>query len=92
MSEKEKSTLFSSEEQKSVEDIAEFLIQTGQKLKEQGFFTLSQDDQQVEIRPEGATTLELKYKVKKESKHKFEIEIEWKEGAAGRSCGKVRNS
>ena len=90
MSGKDKNTMFSSEEQKSVEDIAEFLIQTGQKLKEQGYFTLSQEDQQVEIRPEGAATLELKYKVKKESKHKFEIEIEWKEGVADRPCGKVR--
>ncbi len=81
--------IFSSEEPRSVEEIGEFLIQAGQKLKEQGFFTLTQDEQQIEIRPGGATKLELKYEVKKESKHQFEIEIEWKEGSAGGPGGKV---
>ncbi len=81
--------IFSSEEPRTIEEIGDFLIQAGQKLKEQGFFTLSQDDQQVEIRPGGATKLELKYEVKKDTKHQFEIEIEWKEGAAGGPGGKV---
>lgn len=76
--------LFSSEEPRSVQEIGEFLITAGQKLKEHGFFNLTQGDRTLEVRPEGTTTLELKYEIAKETKHKLEIEIQWKPGAAGR--------
>jgi amphi-Trp domain-containing protein len=72
--------IFSSEEPRSVEEIGDFLIQVGQKLKEQGFFTLNQGDKQVEVRPKGGTKLELKYEIEDSNKHEFEIEIEWKPG------------
>jgi len=75
--------IFSSEEPRSVQEIGEFLIQIGQKLKEQGFFNLTQGDQQIEVRPDGATKLELKYEIEGGNKHEFEIEIEWKPGAGG---------
>lgn len=81
--------IFSSEEPRSVEEIGDFLIQAGEKLKSQGFFTLTQDDQKIEVKPGGATKLELKYEIKKDTKHQFEIEIEWKEGEAGGAAGKV---
>lgn len=72
--------IFSSEEPRSVEEIGDFLIRVGQKLKEQGFFTLNQGDKHVEVRPEGKTKLELKYEIEGSNKHEFEIEIEWKPG------------
>ncbi len=81
--------IFSSGEPRSIEEIGDFLIQAGQKLKSQGFFTLTQDDKKIEVRPGIATKLELKYEVKKDTKHQFEIEIEWKEGEAGSAAGKV---
>lgn len=91
MSGKSEEVIFSSEEPRSVEEIGEFLIQAGQKLKEQGFFNLTQGDKQIEVRPDGATKLELKYEIEKgrEIKHQFEIEIEWKPAAAGGAGGKV---
>ncbi len=76
--------VFSSEEPRSVEEIAEFLIQAGTKLKQVGAFTLTQGDQTIEVRPEGSTKLELKYEIEGENKHQFEIEIEWKPGQEGR--------
>ncbi len=86
MSKKEE-VIFSSEEPRSVQEIGDFLILAGQKLKEQGFFNLTQGDQQIEVSPDGATKLELKYEIEG-AKHQFEIEIEWKPGAAGQG-GKV---
>ncbi len=79
--------IFSSEEPRSVEEIGDFLIQIGNKLKEQGFFNLTQGDRQIEVRPVGATKLELKYEIEGGTKHEFEVEIEWKPGAGG--AGKV---
>lgn len=72
--------IFSSEEPRSVEEIGDFLIRLGQKLKEEGFFTLNQGDKQVEVRPEGRTKLESKYEIEGSNKHEFAIEIEWKPG------------
>ncbi len=89
MANRSENIIFSSEEPRSIEEIGDFLIQAGQKLKGQGFFTLTQEGQTVEIRPGGATKLELKYEIKKDHKHQFEIEIEWKEGAAGSTGEKV---
>ncbi len=78
--------IFSSEETRSIQEIGDFLIMVGQKLKEQGSFTLHQDDKQIEIRPEGRTKLELKYEIERETKHGFEMEIEWDttKGKAGK--------
>ncbi len=84
-----KNILFYSEEPSSVEEIGEFLIQVGQKLKEQGFFNLSQGEAQTEVRPAGAVKLEVKYAVKKQDKHELEIEIEWKPGMEGRRGEKM---
>ncbi len=70
--------VFSSEESRSVEEIGDFLVRVGMKLKEQGFFNLTQGEQQVPIRPTGATRLELKYEIEDDVEHQFEIEIEWK--------------
>ncbi len=81
--------LFSSEEAKTIQEIGDFLIQAGQKLKEQGFFNLTQGGQQVEVRPGAAPKLELKYEIEKENKHQFEIEIEWRTGMDAGKTGKV---
>ncbi len=75
--------VFRSEEPRSVEEIGEFLVRVGKRLKEKGSFGLTQGDQQVEICPSGATKLELKYEVEGGTKHQFEIEIEWKPQAGG---------
>ncbi|RQD76524.1 MAG: amphi-Trp domain-containing protein [Candidatus Syntrophonatronum acetioxidans] len=88
MSGAKEEVIFSSEEPRSVSEIGDFLIQAGQKLKEQGFFTLTSGDKQLEVRPEGATKLELKYEIEG-AKHEFEIEIEWKPGVGGPGSGKV---
>ncbi len=74
---KREEVIFSSEEPRSVQEIGDFLVTVGQKLKEQGFFSLHQGDRQVEVKPEGHTKLELKYEIEGETKHGFEIEIEW---------------
>lgn len=87
MSGKSEEVIFSSEEPRTVQEIADFLILAGQKLKEQGYFNLTQGDRQVEVRPDGSTKLELKYEIEG-VKHQFEIEIEWKPGAQGQG-GKV---
>jgi len=78
--------IFSSEESRGVQEIGDFLIMVGQKLKEQGYFTVHQGEKQIEIRPEGGTKLELKYEIERETKHGFEIEIEWDtaKGTAGK--------
>ncbi len=75
--------IFSSEEPRSIEEIGDFLIQIGNKLKSQGSFNLSQGDRHIEVRPDGATKLELKYEIEDGNKHEFEVEIEWKPGAGG---------
>ncbi len=73
--------VFSSEEPRSVAEIGDFLVQVGTKLKEKGYFQLVQGDRQLEVRPSGATKLELKYEIEDDVEHQFEIEIEWKPGA-----------
>ncbi len=88
MSGKSEEVIFSSEEPRTIQEIGDFLILAGQKLKEQGFFNLTQGDRQIEVRPDGSTKLELKYEIKGETKHQFEIEIEWKPGVGGQG-GKV---
>jgi len=67
---------FSSESQKSTQEIADFLRLVADKLAQEGAFYITQGEQEFEIRPEGKTKLELKYETKGE-KQKFEIEIEW---------------
>ncbi len=84
---KEKSVLhFSSEEPRSLREIASFLVNLGEKLLDQGGFTIVQEGQEYYIEPTGATKLELQYKTKGE-KQQFEIEIEWK--PAGEGSGEV---
>ncbi len=78
---KNEEVIFSSEEPRSVQEIGDFLIQIGEKLKEQGFFSLTQGEKQIKIHPEGATKLEIKYEIEDEVKHGFEVEIEWKTGS-----------
>ncbi len=80
---KREEVIFSSEEPRSVQEIGDFLIQVGQKLREQGFFHLTRGEQEIEIRPTGSTKLELKYEIEGGTKHGFEIEIEWKPGPGG---------
>ncbi len=72
--------IFSSKEQKSIQEIGEFLIQLGQKMKEQGSFNLSKGGEQISIKPSGQPKLELKYEIENQDKHEFEIEIEWRPG------------
>ncbi len=71
--------IFSSEGQRSVAEIGQFLVEIGEKLQAGGSFTLMQGAEELQIAPSGNTKLELKYKTKGE-KHEFEIEIEWKPG------------
>ncbi|UMZ73591.1 amphi-Trp domain-containing protein [Natranaerofaba carboxydovora] len=71
---------FYSEEPKSTKDIGEFLKMIGEKLSNEGSFSLQQGETEHNIAPSGATKLELKYKTKQD-KHEFEIEIEWKPGS-----------
>lgn len=78
-------TVLNIEELRSVAEIGDFFISLGQKLKDQGFFTLTQADRKADVRLVGTPRLELKYKIKKGNKHKFEIEIEWKPGLGGAS-------
>ncbi len=82
--------VFSTEERRSIAEISDFLIQAGTKLKEQGFFTVTQGDQQIEVRPRGNTKLELKYEIEDDREHQFEIEIEWEPDA--REGGRVEIS
>ncbi len=71
--------LFSSETLQSTEEIGRFLVQSGEKLQREGFFTLLQGEEELKVAPAGSTKLELKYKAKGE-KQQFEIEIEWRPG------------
>jgi len=70
---------FYSEKPSSTEEIGRFLISIGEKLVQEGSFSLQQGEQEFNIAPAGAVMLELKYKTKK-NKHEFEVEIEWKPG------------
>ena len=72
---------FSSEEAKSVKEIGEFLQMIGEKLVNEGSFSLQHNDNNYTIAPDGATKLELKYQTKGD-KHEFEIEVEWKPGSS----------
>jgi len=75
-----KQEIFSSEEPRSVEEIGKFLINIGEKLVNDGSFSLRRGEEDLVITPTGIVILELEYKTKGE-KHEFEIEIEWKPGA-----------
>ena len=74
--------VFSSKESRNVQEIGDFLVQIGQKLKEKRSFNLTQGQKHVQVSPSGQTRLELKYEIKGAGKHEFEIEIEWKPDAA----------
>jgi len=76
-----KEVIFASEEWRSLPEVIGFLRTVADRLEEQGAVTLTQGERQVEVRPEGAIVLEIKYEVQGE-KQKLEIEIEWKPGAA----------
>ncbi len=82
MSGRKENILFSSKENRTTQEIGAFLIQIGEKLKNEGLFTLNQGSTTIEVHPRGPTKLELEYEVKGE-KHEFELEIEWRPNREG---------
>lgn len=82
--------IFSSKEYRDIGEVADFLIQIGEKLKSQGSFNLSKGSEQVEVKPTGPAKLDLKYEIEDNEKHEFEVEIKWKPNQA--SAGKVNIS
>ncbi|MFP4403091.1 MAG: amphi-Trp domain-containing protein [Candidatus Woesearchaeota archaeon] len=70
--------IFSSKENKNIQEIGEFLTQIGEKLKNEGSFNLNKGDEKVNINPVGETKLKLKYEIENNNKHELEIEIKWK--------------
>lgn len=75
----QKQVLFDSEERKSLPEVVSFLRTVADRFEGQGFLTLAQGERQVEVRPQGAIVLEVKYEVQGD-KQKLEIEIEWRPG------------
>lgn len=69
--------VFSSKEHHNMEEVGDFLIKIGQKLKEEGSFSLDKGSEQVRIKPMGSLVLELKYEIEKDNGHEFEIELKW---------------
>ena len=69
--------VFSSKENKSVEELGDFLIHLGQRLKNEGSFSLDKGDEKVSVKPMGSVVLDLKYEIEKENVHEFEIELKW---------------
>ncbi len=60
----------------SKEEIGRYLIDIGEKLINEGSFTVKQGENSYEIAPSGQVELEIQYKTRGE-KHDFEIEIQW---------------
>ena len=60
-------------------EVWEFLIDVGQKLINEGSFTIKQGQDSYEINPSGQIKIELQYKTRGE-KNSFEVEIQWKPG------------
>lgn len=69
------------EEKMSLANAATFFETIAKKLKEEGSFTLTHNGQKIDITPASTVELEIKVEVKNEKK-KFELELEWIEGAA----------
>ena len=69
--------IFSSKEHQSVEEVGDFLLRIGQKLKEEGSFSLEKGNEKVRVKPEGSFVLELKYEIERDNDHEFEIELKW---------------
>lgn len=69
--------LFSSKENKTTQEIGDFLMSLGEKLKTQSSFTIKQGERVFKVKPQGRTRLELDY-TRKGEKYEFEIEIEWR--------------
>jgi len=67
------------EQTMSKEEIGNYLVDIGQKLINEGSFTIVQGQESYEINPSGHLELEIQYKTKGE-KNTFEIEIQWKPG------------
>lgn len=74
--------IFLSKQSKKADEIGEFLVQIGEKLKTQGFFNLEKEGEKIEIKPEGSTKLKLEYEIE-EGKHEFEIKIKWNPSEQG---------
>jgi len=72
-----------SEQALSKEEIGKYLVEVGEKLINEGSFTIKQGQQSYEIAPAGQIELEIQYKTKGEKKE-FEIEIQWKPGKEGK--------
>ncbi len=70
--------IFLSKEIRNINEVGDFLIKIGEKLKNQESFNLVKEGKNVEVSPKGSVKLELEYKIKNNEKHEFEIEIEWK--------------
>lgn len=87
MNGKQKQVLIDYESQLSRNELADFLETIASKIREEGSFTFVQPTGDVRIDfPEGLK-VEVEYEIEN-GEHEFEIEIEWREGAAG-STGKV---
>ena len=68
------------EEKMSLANAATYFETIAKKLKEEGSFTLNLNGETIDIKPSSTVELEIKVEVKNDKK-KFELELEWVEGA-----------
>ncbi len=74
------------EEKMSLDQAIAFLETIVTKLKEEKSFTLTQGDSTYQVRPSSQVELEVKVEQRGDH-HKFEFELEWSEGEAGKNEG-----
>lgn len=77
---KKEKVLVDFEEKMSLSTATTYFETIAQKLKEEGAFTLHLNGEPIEIKPSSQVELEIKVEVEN-NKKKFEIELEWVEGA-----------
>lgn len=79
-----KSVLVDYEEKMSLQEAASFLENVAVKLREEGTFTLTQDNKSHDVTPSEIVELEVKLE-KDRDKNKLELELEWQDGQEGSS-------
>ncbi len=84
--------IFESEQPLQTQEIWNFLIEVGQKLKEDWQFNLKKWEEDINVSPKWNTKLEVKYEIENETKHKLEFEIEWKPNQNTDQDGKLQIS
>ncbi|KXH80620.1 amphi-Trp domain-containing protein [Sporosarcina sp. HYO08] len=80
--ENRKEILIDFEEKMTLANAATYFETIAKKLKEEGSFTLTVNGQPVEVKPSSNVELEIKLE-KRRDQHKFEMELEWREGDEG---------